>query len=109
MTRPFAFEDFPVSAIGRFVYRGTSPMPFCIANTVEIATEIALRMNRDDTAFPSAHIEQLVTNDLPETAGRTHTGSLAAAVSVTKHRPDPELDHTLSVVSDALNATGEAE
>lgn len=25
---------------------------------------------------------------------------------VTKHRPDPELDHTLSVVSDALNATG---
>jgi hypothetical protein len=43
----------------------------------------------------------------------TFFGSIAATHRpeqlVTKHRPDPELDHTLSVVSDAMNATGEAE
>ena len=39
----------------------------------------------------------------------TFFGVLTATAKplVTKHRPDPELDHTLSVVSDALNATGE--
>jgi hypothetical protein len=49
---------------------------------------------------PIKMLQQLVTNDLPERAGRTHTGSLAAAVSVTRDNYHAVLDDVAQALND---------
>lgn len=48
---PFTEDDFPIVAQGYNVYRGTESSPICTCTHMEMAQEIALRMNRDNQSM----------------------------------------------------------
>lgn len=44
---PFTEEDFPILARGYNVYRRTESSPICTCSHMDMANEIALRLNRE--------------------------------------------------------------
>lgn len=56
--RPFTEDDFPVEAAGHNVYRRTESGPICTCSDMEMAAEIAKRLNRDNQVYPDG--ERLV-------------------------------------------------
>jgi hypothetical protein len=56
--RPFLEDDFPMVSIGNRVYRRLDSSPICIAIDDDMATQIALRLNRDNQVYPESILEQ---------------------------------------------------
>lgn len=54
--RPLTAADFPLIALGHSVYRGTESSPLLTVGTIQMATDLALRLNRDDCAFPDQSV-----------------------------------------------------
>lgn len=52
--RPLTDDDFPVVANGHGVYRRTESSPICTCVYVDMAAEIAKRLNRDNQVYPDA-------------------------------------------------------
>lgn len=46
--RPLTDDDFPVAANGYHVYRRTESSPICTCAHMDMAAEIAKRLNRDN-------------------------------------------------------------
>jgi hypothetical protein len=58
--------DFPVRAVGQYVYRKTESSPFIGPVSVELAADLAFRLNRDEAAKSPAG---LFASDLALIAG----------------------------------------
>lgn len=52
--RPLTDDDFPVVAQGHNVYRRTESGPICTCSHMDMAAEIAKRLNRDNQVYPYA-------------------------------------------------------
>lgn len=50
MIDPLKPLDFPVKAVGQYVYRRTESSPFVGPVSVDLAADIAFRLNRDEAA-----------------------------------------------------------
>jgi hypothetical protein len=51
-SRALTSADFPVASIGNRVYCRTQSSPICMAMNDAMATDIAMRLNRDDQCYP---------------------------------------------------------
>jgi hypothetical protein len=49
---PFTEDDFPVVARGNEVYRRMESGPICTCADMDMAAEIAKRLNRDNQCYP---------------------------------------------------------
>lgn len=54
--RPFTDNDFPIAALGHNVYRKTESSPICTCAHMDMAQEIAKRLNRDNQVYPDGEI-----------------------------------------------------
>lgn len=52
--RPFTDDDFPIIAQGYNVYRHTESGPICTCSHMDMAAEIAKRLNRDNQVYPES-------------------------------------------------------
>lgn len=52
MSRPLTDDDFPLVAIGPHVYRKTESSPLFHTNDMQMAADLAMRLNRDNQCYP---------------------------------------------------------